>query len=502
MRFLQPLLTSILIGAGASAIVAHASAQTCACPPPEQGMIAPNAEPYGSGGEAASGRVVPMIVADEPPPPIPEYDQPPPPGPDYYWTPGYWAWNNVDYYWTPGVWVQPPRPGLLWTPGYWAFNDGVYVYRGGYWGHRVGFYGGVNYGYGYFGHGYEGGRWDGDRFFYNAAVNNFGGAAPPNVYHAPVTVGGTVVNNFAALAALSALNRTSFVGGPGGVRAAPTPQERQAAQEQRLPPTPLQRQQLRAAAVDPQQFLDVNRGRPPIAATARPGDFKGPGVMPARAPGGPIPPPAANGQPLPPDRFRPGLTTLPGQPVTLPQPLPQANLPSGVKPAFPAQPGGSQPMPGAPRPTGQPQPPDKPLPGLKPPSPGQPAASQEPAAGPTGPNRQPLPQGKSLPGEKRPSPTSSGSQGIRPTQNKEVVNPLPRAPGAQPVEGVNPPPGPAAAQARPPGLPPAAQMLAKPQTPNSATAPHPAQIAPHAAQPGGAGGPPRCGLPGMPPCPH
>jgi hypothetical protein len=29
----------------------------------------------------------------------------------------------------------------------------------GYWGLGVGFYGGINYGFGYFGHGYEGGRW-------------------------------------------------------------------------------------------------------------------------------------------------------------------------------------------------------------------------------------------------------------------------------------------------------------------------------------------------------
>src|ERR1700756_1393350 len=88
------------------------------------------------------------ITAEEAPPPLPVYDQPPPPAPNHIWTPGYWAWNNVEYYWVPGTWVEPPQPGLLWTPGYWAFRNGFYVFNHGYWGQHVGFYGGVNYGYG------------------------------------------------------------------------------------------------------------------------------------------------------------------------------------------------------------------------------------------------------------------------------------------------------------------------------------------------------------------
>jgi len=35
-----------------------------------------------------------------------------------------------------------------------------------YWGPVVGFYGGINYGFGYFGRGYEGGRWEHDHFYY------------------------------------------------------------------------------------------------------------------------------------------------------------------------------------------------------------------------------------------------------------------------------------------------------------------------------------------------
>ena len=52
----------------------------------------------------------------------------------------------------------------------------------GYWGPTVGFYGGVNYGFGYGGNGYPGGRWDNGRFAYNSAVNNFGGTHVASVY--------------------------------------------------------------------------------------------------------------------------------------------------------------------------------------------------------------------------------------------------------------------------------------------------------------------------------
>src|SRR5271163_4446852 len=65
------------------------------------------------------------------------------------------------------VYEQPicPGDGYLWTPGYWGWGDGGYVFYDGYWGAQVGFYGGINYGFGYFGHGFEGGRWDNGHFF-------------------------------------------------------------------------------------------------------------------------------------------------------------------------------------------------------------------------------------------------------------------------------------------------------------------------------------------------
>src|SRR6266567_3906836 len=95
------------------------------------------------------------------PPALPVYVQPFCPGPDYIWTPGYWAWDpDFGYYWVPGTWVLAPYPGLLWTPGYWGWYEGAYVWYEGYWGPVVGFYGGINYGFGYNGFGYYGGYWD------------------------------------------------------------------------------------------------------------------------------------------------------------------------------------------------------------------------------------------------------------------------------------------------------------------------------------------------------
>src|SRR5450631_2656945 len=88
------------------------------------------------------------------PPPLVVYEQPPCPFDGYLWSPGYWAYGDGGYFWVPGVWVRPPQIGYLWTPPYWAFSDGFYVYHGGYWGSHVGFYGGVNYGYGYGGSGF------------------------------------------------------------------------------------------------------------------------------------------------------------------------------------------------------------------------------------------------------------------------------------------------------------------------------------------------------------
>ena len=202
------------------------------------------------------------------PPPLPVYAQPAIPGPGWIWTPGYWAWGPYGYYWVPGTWVEPPRVGLLWTPGYWGWADGVYLWHAGYWGPHVGFYGGIDYGFGYVGVGYFGGFWDHDRFRYNSAVNNFGGAHITNVYRQ------TIVNHVDITRNVHA-TRVSFNGGEHGVAARPTRQEEAFAREPHVAPTSLQARHETMARSNPRLRASVNHGRPAIAATARPAAFGG-----------------------------------------------------------------------------------------------------------------------------------------------------------------------------------------------------------------------------------
>ena len=74
-----------------------------------------------------------------------------------------------------GAWVQPPYVGALWTPGWWGFYGGGYYWNAPATGARsIGYYGGINYGFGYFGTGFFGGYWGGGRFFYNRVYCNYG----------------------------------------------------------------------------------------------------------------------------------------------------------------------------------------------------------------------------------------------------------------------------------------------------------------------------------------
>jgi len=187
------------------------------------------------------------------PPDLPAYEQPICPGDGYIWTPGYWAWDG-DYYWVPGTWVMAPEAGYLWTPGYWGWGGGGFMFNEGYWGLSVGFYGGIDYGFGYFGNGYEGGRWENGHFFYNTAVNRVDANAIHNVYN-------TRVNE--------TVNRVSYNGGNGGNNARATSEEEAAARGKRSGPVSEQTQHAWSAHNNPQQRLSANHGAPPVTATAR-----------------------------------------------------------------------------------------------------------------------------------------------------------------------------------------------------------------------------------------
>ena len=341
MRHLRPLLLSTFLGAGVLATqVAPVFAQTCTCP-------AVQGESGGAPADAASV----AVYADEAPPPLPDYDQPPIPGDGYMWTPGYWAWNGYEYFWVPGTWIEPPQPGLLWTPGYWAFVGGVYGFHRGYWGEHVGFYGGVNYGFGYGGAGYEGGHWDHDRFFYNRSVTNIGRINVTNVYNQPVTV-------------VERTNRASFNGGPNGVDAKPTAAELEAAKQKHVAPTADQLHNARVASHTDSAFVSANKGKPSIAATAKPGEFKGDAVVHAKAAGGPLQPTGATtgaptgaptggapGTPGPKGAMTPEPTKTPPEPTKTPlekkleQPKPEATKPMPEKTLEQPKPQATKPMP-------------------------------------------------------------------------------------------------------------------------------------------------------------
>jgi len=195
------------------------------------------------------------------PPVLPVYAQPPIPGPGYIWTPGYWAYGPAyGYYWVPGTWVMPPYVGALWTPGYWGWANGAYVFHDGYWGLHVGYYGGINYGFGYCGVGYLGGYWRGGGFYYNRTVNNITNVHITNVYSR------NVVSTTAS--------RASF-NGPNGITARPTTQELAYRHESRTAPIAAQVAQRTDASHIEGMRATVNHGRPAVAATPTPRAFGG-----------------------------------------------------------------------------------------------------------------------------------------------------------------------------------------------------------------------------------
>jgi hypothetical protein len=224
-------------------------------------LLAISAASSAQGGIALSIRIAP--------PELPVYEQPISPGDGYIWTPGYWAYADDDYYWVPGTWVMAPEVGYLWTPGYWGDDNGAYFFHEGYWGTQVGFYGGINYGYGYSGQGYEGGRWENGHFFYNQSVSHVDVSINRNVYNTRIED-------------RSNGNRASFNGGNGGVNARATSQEDAAGRERHVAPVAAQNEHAQSARANPELRSSSNHGKPPIAATSKPGAFKDSGAVAAK----------------------------------------------------------------------------------------------------------------------------------------------------------------------------------------------------------------------------
>jgi hypothetical protein len=185
------------------------------------------------------------------PPALLVYEQPVCPGDGYIWTPGYWAWDD-SYYWVAGTWAMPPEVGYLWTPGYWGWGGDAFLFNEGYWGASIGFYGGINYGFGYFGQGYVGGRWNNGHFFYNTTLNNVNVSVIHNTYNTRVSE--------------PSVSRVSYNGGNGGISARATPQEQAAAHERHIAPVAAQTERAQAARNNPQERTTANRSSAPEGA--------------------------------------------------------------------------------------------------------------------------------------------------------------------------------------------------------------------------------------------
>ena len=130
----------------------------------------------------------------------------------------------------------------------------MYIWYAGYWAPHIGYYGGINYGFGYTGRGYYGAYWNGGKLVYNRAVTDVDPARVHYVYdYTPPR------NN----------DRLSF-NGPGGVRARPTPQELAVSRDPRTAAVPAQIQHARQASANRAQFAGARGVRPDTLVASRP----------------------------------------------------------------------------------------------------------------------------------------------------------------------------------------------------------------------------------------
>jgi hypothetical protein len=371
---------------------------------------------------AHAGVFISVTVA---PPVLPVYEQPPCPEPDLIWTPGYWAYDYdaQSYYWVPGAWVPAPYEGALWTPPYWGWEQGVYAFHPGYWGPEVGYYGGVNYGFGYFGLGFVGGRWHERHFEYNEAVWHVNRTVVHTTYIDRTVIREHVIDE----------RHVAYAGGPGGVRHDPTPDERRAMQVQHVAPTQYQQQHTQQARSERQNFFNVNHGRPQNVADARP--------LPAQH----VAPPAARGGAEVNGGFRNGAqqpNSQAPQNHSVPAQRPMVGVPDqrdgrAERPVYPT-PNGNQRQEN--RQPNQPQPQSERVPQYRP-APQQPQTEHMPQREPQQPQSERMPQHEQQP-QYRPAPEPQRPQPM--TQRPEPqYRPAPQ-PQSHPAPDARPAPAPRA----------------------------------------------------------
>lgn len=356
------------------------------------------------------------ITVTTAPPALPVYEQPPCPEDGWMWAPGYWAYDDDGYYWVPGEWVPAPYEGALWTPPWWGWEGGRYRFHEGYWGNDVGYYGGIDYGYGYMGEGFVGGQWRDGRFAYNTAVMRVNPTVVRNVYVDRTIVRERTVPNERHIA---------YNGGPGGIRHDPTPIERRGMSGRHTALTSVQQQQIQAARADRSSYARANGGRPQRVVVARPESG-------ARGGGPPVEPRPARGESRPePSRTSPAYRNEPNRnepnPRTESRPAPTERRPYTE----------SRPAPGSrpeSRPAPEPRNESRPAPSERPRTESRPAPQMERPRTEARPTPEPRPESRPAPPahESRPSPAPRES---RPAQAPHESRPAePHASANRPAQ--------------------------------------------------------------------
>jgi len=135
------------------------------------------------------------------------------------------------------------------------------VFHPGYWGPQVGYYGGVNYGFGYLGVGFVGGEWRDHDFYYNRAAWRVDDRRIHDYYEDRRDWDRHWVERD---------SRTSYSGGPGGIRHDPDQRERMAMRDQHIERTSYQEQHQREAMNNRNAYARFNGGRPANVVANRP----------------------------------------------------------------------------------------------------------------------------------------------------------------------------------------------------------------------------------------
>jgi len=374
-----------------------------------------------------------------------------------------------------------PYIDALWTPPYWEFYGGRYHRHRGYWGRHIGFYGGINYGYGYTGLGFHGGYWSQGAFVYNQATANVDPGVVRYVYRH------SVVNS-------TPTNAVSYYGGSGGITRAPTQAELVVRSETRVALLPAQIEHARMAAADRSLLAAENRGRPPMPVLVRPlaTTYRAPAPLPRSwqreaAQQAPRAAPAAN---VPPRGEPPAPAPAPQRRTNIEPPQPQAEPHAAGRGRVETWPGQAPSLPGR---VGAPpeQPAYQALQGVRQAPPPQmvPAPMQERPTrqqrGPVATNPTPPPQQEVHPESPRQPvqapPNRPSPFAIKPTPAQREAPPAPQRPMMQP-----PPPGQEVRHE------PSRPMVQAPSHGNPAPPPN---QAPQATPPGRGGPPPEKGPP-------